>query len=243
MSHFARNIPEDLMFYLSARHACSYLPQCEAMTLFAEPDRALAAPSFNALSELGFRRSGKLVYTPRCPDCDACIPVRVRVDDFRPNRSQRRNWKRNADLVVAPLSSARFDESHTALFSRYIRDRHPGGSMEVSERDEIERFFLSDWSNTLIYEIHQEKRLVAVSVVDRLENGLSAVYTFFDPNEQQRGLGVYAVLALIEQTARLRLPYLYLGYLIHESPKMSYKANYRPQEQFRGGCWQCDEYP
>ena len=189
---------------------------------------------------MGFRRSGCLVYTPRCPECSACIPTRIPVKDFRPDRSQRRNLKANSDLEIK-LCEPCFSDEHIALYQRYIHNRHPGDSMDVESREEIERFFLCDWSNTLLMEFQKEGKAVAVAVVDVVNSGLSAVYTFFDPAEAKRGLGVFAVLSMVEEAKRRGLPHLYLGYLIHESPKMAYKARYQPLQQFRDGTWFTEE--
>jgi arginyl-tRNA--protein-N-Asp/Glu arginylyltransferase len=236
------SIPEDLLFYISAPHDCSYIEGREAMTLFADPERALTQETFTTLSELGFRRSGGLVYTPRCPSCDACIPARIVVEEFKPDRSQRRNWQANSDLEVR-IIDRQFCDEHIALYRRYIGARHPDGSMNVESKQEVERFFLCDWSDTFFIEFLQAGHPIALAVVDQLGSGLSAVYTFFDPGEERRGLGVYAVLTLVAEAKRRRLPYVYLGYLIHQSPKMAYKVRYRPLEQFRDGQWQRPHTP
>lgn len=240
MSKLPAGIPADLQFYITAPHTCSYLEGREAVTLFADPDRSLDQGTFSALSTMGFRRSGCLVYTPRCPECSACIPTRIPVDLFKPDRSQRRNIKSNSDLELR-LAEPHFTDQHIALYRRYIRNRHPGDSMDVESRAEVERFFLCDWSNTFLIEFLSEGEPIAVSVVDTVENGLSAVYTFFDPAEIKRGLGVFAVLSLVEEARRRHLPFVYLGYLIHESPKMAYKVRYQPLQQFRGGIWACPD--
>jgi arginine-tRNA-protein transferase len=237
MSELPPHIPDDLLFYISAPHDCSYLPDREAVTLFADPERALNQLTFTTLSELGFRRSGGLVYTPRCPACKACIPARIVVADFKPDRSQRRNWQANSDLEVRVING-QFSDEHIELYRHYIRSRHADGSMNVESKREVERFFLCDWSDTFFIEFRLAERLVALAVVDALGSGLSAVYTFFDPAAEKRGLGVYAVLTLMNEARRRQLPYIYLGYLIHENPKMAYKVRYRPLEQFREGQWQ-----
>ena len=229
-------IPEELKFYITAPHDCSYLEGREAVTLFADPESSLDHATYSTLSEMGFRRSGGLVYTPRCPECQACIPTRIVVDEFKPDRSQRRNSRDNGDLEVRVID-ATFSDAHIALYQRYIRSRHPDGSMNVDSKEEVERFFLCDWSDTFFIEFLLEGRPIALAVVDALSNGLSAVYTFFDPAEGKRGLGVFAVLALVEEAKRRQLPYVYLGYLIHESPKMAYKVRYQPLEQLRDGRW------
>jgi len=225
------------MFFASAEHSCSYLPGEDALTLFADPHARMTPHLYSVLSDLGFRRSGEYVYTPRCPRCHACLPARLPVQAFNPDRSQRRNQALNNDLQVQVLP-AEFREEHFELYQRYIHSRHPEGSMANPEREQYNRFFSSSWSDTRYVEFSLDGRPLAVAVVDLLDGGLSAVYTFFEPAEHKRGLGVFAVLWMIEECKRRELPYLYLGYLIHESPKMAYKARYHPLEVFRNGNWQ-----
>lgn len=236
MSETPAIIPEEMLFYISASHDCSYLEGREALTLFADPEYPLTQPIFSYLSELGFRRSGGLVYTPRCTECSACIPARIVIKDFAPSRSQRRTSKANNDLDVRVIDGL-FSDQHIEMYQRYIRSRHPDGSMNVETKEEVERFFLCDWSDTFFIEFLRDGHPIALAVVDALDSGLSAVYTFFEPAEEKRGLGVYAVLSLIEEARRRELPYVYLGYLIHESPKMAYKVRYQPLETFRDGQW------
>ena len=230
-------IPHDLLFYASEEHPCSYLAGEDAVTLFADPKATMTPQLYSALSDLGFRRSGEYVYAPRCPRCSACLPVRLPVKDFQADRSQRRNWAQNQDLDVQVLP-ALFNEGHFALYQRYIHSRHPDGSMATPDKEQYNRFFGSSWCDTRYVEFSFRGQPLAVAVVDILEKGLSAVYTFFEPSQHKRGLGVFAVLWLIEEAKRRNLPYLYLGYLIHESPKMAYKARYHPLEVFRDGVWQ-----
>lgn len=230
-------IPPELLFYASAPHPCSYLEGREAVTLFADPEAKMDTPLYSALSDLGFRRSGEYVYAPRCPACSACLPVRIPVAQFRPNRSQRRTWNKNRDLN-ATILPAEFRQSHFALYRSYVNSRHPDGSMATPDAEQYNRFFTSSWCDTRYVEFSIGDKVMAVLVMDVLENGLSAVYTFFDPAAAQRGLGVHAVLWLVEEARRRGLPYVYLGYLLYDSPKMAYKANYRPLEVFRSGVWQ-----
>jgi arginine-tRNA-protein transferase len=230
-------IPNDLFFFASEEHPCSYLPGEDAVTLFADPKARMTPQLYSALSDLGFRRSGEYVYAPRCPRCHACLPARLPVQAFKPGRSQRRNMAMNRDLEVRVLP-AQFNEGHFALYQRYIQSRHPEGSMATPDREQYNRFFSSSWSDTRYVEFSLDGQPLAVAVIDLLERGLSAVYTFFEPAEHKRGLGVFAVLWMIEEIKRRGLPYLYLGYLIRESRKMAYKAHYRPLEVFRDGRWQ-----
>lgn len=236
MSHPHDFIPPELLFYASAPHPCSYLEEQEAVTLFADPKAEMSTELYSALSNHGFRRSGEYVYAPRCPRCSACLPVRIPVDSFKPDRSQRRTWKKNADLEATILAPD-FRDSHFELYQNYMASRHPDGSMATPDPEQYNRFFGSSWCDTRYIEFSQQGRPLAVSVMDVLLNGLSAVYTFFSPDVTSRGLGVYAVLWLIEEARRRGLPYVYLGYLIHESPKMAYKARYQPLEAYQYGGW------
>jgi len=234
-------IPPELLFYASAPHPCSYLDE-EAVTLFADPKARMSMALYSALSDLGFRRSGEYVYAPRCPACNACLPVRIPVAAFRPDRSQRRNLKRNSDLQVT-IHPAEFNQRHFDLYRQYMNARHPDGSMASPDPEQYNRFFGSNWCETRYVEFSHSDRPLAVSVMDILGNGLSAVYTFFDPAASERGLGVYAVLWLVEEARRRGLAYIYLGYLIHESPKMAYKVRYHPLEVFHDGQWQTLNHP
>lgn len=222
--------------YLSMPHPCSYLPGRVATSLFIDPRYPLDSRRYAGYMHAGFRRSGDLVYRPHCRDCSACIPVRVPVARFRPDRSQRRIWQRNGDLEVAAVPAV-FRTEHFELYLRYQRARHPGGGMDDPDPQKYMSFLFSRRVETRFYEMRLAGRLMAVAVVDVLPDALSAMYTFYEPTEPRRGLGVYAILWEIEEAKRLGLAWLYLGYLIRECPKMSYKARYRPLEAYLGGRW------
>lgn len=230
-------LPADLVFYASPPHECSYLPEREAVTLFADPYADMNPRLYGALAEVGFRRSGNYVYRPRCADCEACRPARIPVDRFLPDRSQRRTWKRNRHLSVSVLP-AEFHEEHYALYRRYIASRHPEGGMDVDDPTRYMEFLDSRWMDTRFVEFRDNDRLLVVAVIDLMHDGLSAVYTFFDPEETRRGLGTYAILWQLEEARRRRQPYVYLGYWIAESPKMSYKTRFQPLELYDRGEWQ-----
>ncbi len=230
---------ESLHFYATVPHACSYLPGREATTLFADPSARMDNALYTRLSALGFRRSGEHIYRPHCATCHACVPVRVPVARFVASRSQRRTWKRNAHLTTHQRP-VRFDEEHYALYRRYISTRHRGGGMDQDSPEHYMAFISSPWSDTRLYEFREDGRLLAVAVTDHLGDALSAVYTFFDPDQGRRGLGVYAVLWQIWQAVRLERRWLYLGYWIAECPKMAYKNRYRPLEAFDGRYWKAE---
>lgn len=229
--------------YLSLPHACSYLPGRVATTLFLDPHHPIDAELYGNLSRQGFRRSGDLIYRPHCRDCSACMSVRIPVDRFQSSRGQKRIWRKNQDLRIVAVEPA-FNPEHFALFLRYQAQRHPGSGMGNPDPKKYLRFLTCSGESatghrieTKFYELRSNETLLGVAVVDFLPDGLSAVYTFYDPELPDRGLGVYAVLWQIEHARALKLPRVYLGYWIKESPKMAYKANYRPLEIYRDGRW------
>ncbi len=225
-----------LAFYITMPSPCNYLPDHTAVTVFADPFAGMSKALYSTLVDYGFRRSGDHVYVPYCPNCNACVPARIPVARFRAHRSQRRTWQRNADITVQRVAAAANDE-HYQLYQRYVAQRHPGGGMEHYCPEQYLLFFGCRWGETWLYEFRCGADLLAVAAVDHLQNGLSAVYTFFDPDQAERSLGTYAVLWQISEAARLNLPFVYLGYWIAESDKMNYKANFHPLEIYRNGRW------
>lgn len=226
-----------LKFFVTPGHDCSYLPNKEARTLFVDPKIDITEQQYSELSDLGFRRSGNFVYRPHCDECSECIPVRVPVAHFSMNRKQRRIWKKNQVLSTNLLAPA-FKEEHFLLYERYIRQRHRDGDMYPPSEEQYKSFLLNQWSKTFFIEFRQDQQLCALAVTDRLNNGLSAIYTFFDPNLPQLSLGVFSVLTQIESARSLSLPYLFLGYWIKQCQKMSYKNEYQPLEVFCDNRWQ-----
>lgn len=222
--------------FLSMPHPCSYLPGKTATTLFIDPRYPLDTDKYSRFTQLGFRRSGDLIYRPHCRDCNACVPVRIPVQRFVASRSQRRTWQRNADVRVVPHAPT-FNPRHFDLYLRYQSLRHPGGGMDDSDPQKYVNFLVSRQVRTTFYELSAAGRLLGVAVVDHLRDGLSAVYTFFEPEEHARGLGTYAILWQVEQARAAGLPWVYLGYWIAESRKMSYKSKFRPLELYRHGQW------
>ncbi|MEM7541317.1 MAG: arginyltransferase [Pseudomonadota bacterium] len=226
----------NLGFFTSPPHECGYLADRKAMTMFLDPRINIDRRTYSWLSARGFRRSGEHVYQPRCPGCSACIPVRIRVADFNPKRIDRRTLKKNEDLTVV-ARDADFDQEHFELYRRYLISRHPDSKMDADSAEAYISFLIAPWSDTVFYEFRCEENLLAVAVVDHLDDALSAVYTFYDPMAQHRGLGRLAILKQIEIALEHKKSWLYLGYWIKDCAKMSYKAQYRPLEKFTRGAW------
>jgi arginyl-tRNA--protein-N-Asp/Glu arginylyltransferase len=228
---------QQISLLLTPPHPCSYLEDRDAITAFVAPDTAMSPALFTRLTELGFRRSGQHVYRPQCVGCNACTPIRLRVEDFEPNRSQRRCLKQNEDLTVRPLVTID-DAACYALYARYIHTRHGDGDMFPPSEEQYEGFLCSRGAGCFYLGFFAANRLLAVAVCDQFLNGTSAVYTFYDPDEETRRLGVYAILTQIARTRLMQLDYLYLGYWIRDCRKMAYKTQYKPYELLLDGHWQ-----
>lgn len=225
-----------LQFYLTAPYPCSYLPDRLARSQVAAPGSLVDTVVYSELVRLGFRRSGQHVYRPRCDSCSACTPVRILAQEFVPNRSQRRCRRRNADLALR-LRPLVFEEAHYRLYRRYQQARHAGGGMDQDDREQYRSFLLQSRVDSALAEFTLDGEVVMVALVDRLLDGLSAVYTFFEPTLESRGLGVHGILSQVEMTREMGLPYLYLGYWIQGCRKMAYKQAYRPLEVLVEGRW------
>ena len=227
---------DQAQFFLTPQHPCSYLPRNNAQTLFFDPRETVTPPLYQSLTDQGFRRSGSHLYRPHCGSCQACVPTRLPVEEFKLTRSQRRTLKRNSDLTVR-VEEATFTKRHYHLYERYISLRHADGDMYPASEDQYRSFLLSPWSNSLFVSLYKDEQLLSVAVTDQQQHGLSAIYTFFEPTETKRSLGTLSILQQISLCQELELPYLYLGYWIRDCDKMSYKINYRPTELFVNNAW------
>lgn len=218
---------DSVLLYASDSLPCPYLPDLDAVTAFVDPKMAMSTELYGVLLSVGFRRSGNQIYRPHCDQCNQCLPVRLSVTDFYPNRSQRRNLKMHSDTVVI-AKQAKFEALHLDLYNKYLAHRHSDSDMGNAVEQEYMSFLTSDWCDTHFFEFYHQRQLIAVTVADVLPEGLSAVYTFFDPDFAHLSPGQYAILWLLNESRRRSLQWLYLGYWVPNCDKMSYKSNYRP---------------
>lgn len=218
---------ERVRLFQTLPHPCGYYAERTAQNLVIDPAAPRLDQLYGPALERGFRRAGGHLYYPNCPQCRACTPCRIDVEGFTPDRAQRRCLKRNADLDVVECMAGYNTERH-ALYERYLRTRHSGGGMDEADASDFRRFLTAPWSPTLFLEFRLGARLVAVAVTDVCLNGLSAVYTFFDPDQSARSLGTYAIMQQVQLARRRGLPWLYLGFWIEGHAKMDYKRRFRP---------------
>lgn len=226
-----------LHFYLTAPYPCSYLPDTQARSQVATPSFLIDTSLYSELVQHGFRRSGTYTYRPHCDRCRACIPLRVAADQFEANRSQRRAWKQHANLEATPHPLNDRGEYYE-LYQRYQRARHKDGGMDNNDRESYQNFLLQSHVDSLLVEFREHGILRMVSVIDLLTDGLSSVYTFYEPDLPQARFGVYNVLWQIELCRKLKLDFVYLGYWIKNSRKMNYKTDFQPAQGLINGAWQ-----
>jgi arginine-tRNA-protein transferase len=224
-------------FYTTAPLPCPYLPGRTERKIVTELSGTEAEALHERLSRAGFRRSHNIAYAPVCPGCQACVPIRVVSEEFTPDRTQRRILRANADLTISEMPARATAEQFT-LFQRYQKNRHADGDMAAMGYYDYRAMIEDTPISTGILEFRDaQDRLLGACLTDWLADGLSAVYSFFDTDEDKRSLGTFAVLWLIGRARSLGLPYVYLGYWVPESRKMAYKARFRPSEILISGAW------
>jgi arginyl-tRNA--protein-N-Asp/Glu arginylyltransferase len=231
-------------FYLTVPSACPYLPGRLEQKIFTELKEPHAQDLNDSLSKVGFRRSQKVAYKPACDGCHACISVRIPVGDFEPNRAMRRTWRRNGDLVPTPVPAHATLEQFE-LLTRYLNSRHSNGGMAgmtaldyatMVEETPVDTY-LVEYRARDLDPSSEGDALIATCLSDVLDDGVSMIYSFYDPESAERSLGTYMILAHIEWARRLGRPYVYLGYWIAGSEKMAYKAKFRPLEMYADDAW------
>ncbi|MBU3697402.1 arginyltransferase [Dechloromonas sp.] len=225
-----------LQFYATSPYPCSYLAERQARSQVATPAHLIDAEIYSSLVRAGFRRSGIFTYRPHCDACQSCVPVRLPVAELQLTRSQRRALKRHEHLQVRELPLVFIDEHYT-LYNRYQQSRHRGGGMDDDSHDQYAQFLLQSRVDTRLIEFSDDDCVRMVSLIDVLDDGLSSVYTFFEPDDAGSSYGTYNILWQARQCQALGLPYLYLGYWIAESRKMAYKSAFRPIEGLIDGQW------
>lgn len=226
-----------LQLYITTESPCSYFADRKSCNLVPDPEIRLNMPIYKQLIQHGFRRSGSYCYRPHCKDCQSCLACRIPVNEFTCNRSQKRCLKANQHLEQIAVS-ADFSEEYFELYCRYLNSRHTDGSMADPVEEDFKQFLYCKWSDTQFLEHRIDGRLVAVAVTDIMSDGISAVYSFFDPEMKKHSLGTYCILKQIEYARELAMDYVYLGYWIKNHPKMHYKTSFKPLQLYLDEQWQ-----
>ena len=224
-----------MKFGLTQRFNCSYLEDKEEQLLVFVDETQESNQHYDLLLGAGFRRSGEQIYRPHCPSCKACQSIRIPVKEFLPSRSQKRILKQNQDIQVK--LSRHNKAEYYPLYERYINNRHQDGSMYPASPQQYNSFISCNWNEPLYIEFYHREELVGVAITDELEQGLSALYTFFEPDLSNRSIGTLAILQQINTAREMNKEFLYLGYQVDDCTKMNYKNRFFPHQRFFANKW------
>lgn len=227
---------ESVRLYRTGAHQCGYYADRRSINQVLDPQSPAVPDIFGRALAHGFRRAGDVVYRPDCGNCVACVPYRVPIATFAPNRAQRRVLARNSDISLN-WRPAEHSTEHFDLYRSYLRQRHADGGMDDPSAEDYQRFLLSQWADTWFLELRLDGLLVGAAVTDQVADAASAVYTYFSPDHARRSLGTFAILQQIDHCRRQNLAHLYLGFWIEGHPKMNYKRQFAPGEVRRDGIW------
>jgi leucyl-tRNA---protein transferase len=237
MSYFEKKVLKEIQFYVTTKYSCGYIDGQDAQSIVATPYKRINSENFNNLINKGFRRSGQYVYKPNCKNCNACIPIRLLAKNFILSKSQKRAKKYLNKLTVKILPLT-FDEEHYELYIQYQNRRHRNDNEDEDDVADYNDFLIKSNVNSKIVEFRFNNELKIVSIIDFIKDGISAVYTFYNCNNNKLSLGTISIIWLLELCKKENLPFLYLGYWIYESQKMKYKTNFKPYELMIEGAWQ-----
>jgi arginine-tRNA-protein transferase len=237
MKYVDKKILEDVQFYITTKYSCGYINGQDAQSLVATPYKNINGQNYNSLISRGFRRSGQYVYKPNCKNCSACIPIRILASSYIVSRSQKRlkKYLNKLSVKVLPLT---FNEEHYNLYVDYQNNRHRNNSENEDDIADYNDFLIKSNVNSKLVEFRLNNQLKMVTIIDIINDGISAVYTFYDCNDQKLSLGTMSIIWLLNLCAKENLSFLYLGYWIYESQKMKYKTNFKPYELMIEGVWQ-----
>ena len=237
MSFIEKKILKEIQFYVTTKYTCGYINGQDAQSIVATPYKNINNTNFGSLINKGFRRSGQYIYKPNCKDCSACIPIRLLVSNFNASRSQKR-VKKYLDKFSVKLLPLTFNEEHYNLYVSYQNKRHPNNIESENDATDYNDFLIKSHVMSKLVEFRLNNQLKMVTIIDIVDDGISAVYTFYDCSDQKLSLGTMSILWLLEFCKKENLSFLYLGYWIHESQKMKYKTNFKPYELMIEGVWQ-----
>jgi arginine-tRNA-protein transferase len=237
MSYLEKKVLKDVQFYITTKYSCGYINGQDAQSIVATPYKNINSKNFNSLISKGFRRSGQYIYKPNCKNCSACIPIRLLASDFIASRSQKRVKKYLDKLTVRVLPLV-FDEEHYELYVHYQNKRHRNNNKNENDIADYNDFLIKSNVNSKLVEFRLNNKLKIVTIIDIVNDGISAVYTFYDCSNEKLSLGTISIIWLLDLCKKQSLSFLYLGYWIHESQKMKYKTNFKPYELMIEGIWQ-----